>query len=395
MPKKIQFNYFLYESENLVQENSSVWKSPLPLSRSRLGGRCDEKPENSFAVCDYFESVSTFLTHQGIDPILTYASKALDQDISKTAINDFNVTLIKHGEFYHPARIDTEICEKNFSFVLNVAISNQGKSLLNKEFHLLQKLNKKFRPSFLPEVFCMGESQTKQDQKALMFLGQWFEGFHEFHMSYDEKARRNRVKVWAPDRSFFLSDEKTAKLYYQAAKILTLYYVIDSFEQILSWHHAAGDFVVQVADRDVSLKLITVRKYASMFKGNGVYRKDDDTESILEALLLFLLNMSIRIRLDRLDGVEDLIWSDNIAVENCLLGFYQGLKCHDKLETDFADAFFSQYLSKISLSLLYEFSASFVEKFYNNSAEIDLIQTNLKEHIQVLHTEIHSLTKSL
>ena len=395
MPNKLQFNYFLYSSENLVRENSSASKAPLPLSRNMLGGKFDEKQENSFAVCDYFESVSTFLSHQGVDPILTYASKALDQDISKTAINAFNVTLIKHGEFYHPARIDTEICGKKFSFVLNVAISNQGKGLVNKEFHLLQKLNKKFRPSFLPEVFCVGESQSKQNKKAVMFLGKWFESFHEFHMSYDPKARRNRVNVWTPDRSFFLSDEKTAKLYRQAAKILTTYYDIDSFEQISHWHNAAGDFVVHISDDDVSLKLITVRNYASMFRADASSGKDDDTETILEALLLFFLNMSIRIRLDRLDGVGDLIWSDNIAVENCLLGFYQGLKHHAGLQTDFADAFISNYLSSFSLSILYELSVSMVEKFYKNSSEINIIQRNLKEHIQVLHTAINSLTKSL
>ncbi|MBW2179277.1 MAG: hypothetical protein JRG81_02730 [Deltaproteobacteria bacterium] len=394
MPNKHQFNYFLYSPENLVRENSTAWKAPLPLGRNMLGGTFIEVPGNSFEVGDYFESVRVFLTHQGIDPILKYASEALDQDISKDEINVFNVTLKKHGEFYHPARIDTEICGEKLSFVLNVAISNPGKSLVKKEFYLLQKLNTKFHPSYLPEVFCVGESQTKQHQKAIMFLGQWLEDFNEFHMSYDPKTRRNRVKVWAPDERYFLSDKKAAKLYRQAAKILTLYYAIDSFEQILSWHHAAGDFVVQIANNDVSLKLITVRNYASMFKGDATSGKDDDTGTILEALLLFLLNMSIRIRVDRLDGVEDFIWSENIAVENCLLGFYQALKEHDGLQTGFADAFFDNYLSSFSHSILYELSVSMVEKYYQNISEIDVIQRNLKEHIEVLHTAIHSLTKS-
>ncbi|MCJ7774036.1 MAG: hypothetical protein MUP22_12990, partial [Desulfobacterales bacterium] len=330
------------------------------------GEKIGKEPETLFKIGDYFESVRVFLISQGVDPISTYVSNELGQDISKMEIETFNVYLEKHGEFYHPARVDVEINKKLFSFVLNVAISTPGKSLVKKEFNLLKRLNKKNSPSFIPEVFCQGEMHTKQNGKVSMFLGEWFGGFHEFHISHDPEAGKNKILVWDPDGSFFLSDKKTAKLYRQAAKFLTRYYSIDTFEQILSWHHAAGDFVVSITGNNVDLKLITVRNYASMFRCDKSLGVEDASESILEALLLFLLNMSIRMRLDRLNGVGDITWSDNIAVENCLLGFYQGLKLKylEGLQMGFADAYFNDYLSRLSRLTLYEISASAVNRLY-------------------------------
>lgn len=397
MPNKPRFNFFLYSSGTLVLSDSVNWDSPIPLNRNMLEGLSANEPENLFKVGDYFESVRYFLRNQGVDPILAYASKMLGRDISKNDIETFNVFLEKHGEFYHPARIDVVINGKIFSFVLNVAISTPGKNLIKKEFNILKRLNKKYPVSFLPEVFCQGEMQTKQNRNISMFLGEWFGGFHEFHISHDPEAGKNKIKVWDPEGSLFLSDKRTAKLYRQAAKILTMYYSIDTFEQILSWHHAAGDFVVSITGNNLDLRLITVRNYASMFRCDKNLDIENDPGSILESLLLFLLNMSIRIRLDRLNGVGDLVWSDNIAVENCLLGFYQGLKLKylEGLQMGFADAFFNDYLSRFSRLTLYELSVSAVSRFYQNTEEVHIIQSNLKEHIEVLNAEIHSVIKSL
>ncbi len=356
----------------------------------------NETSEHHFTLGDYFESVSTFLIHQGMNHILAYASKILGQNISKNSIEQLGVRLEKHGEFYHPSRIHTEINGKKFSFVLNVAISKPGNSLIKREFGLLKHLNEKYRQSFLPEVFCLGGLGTKNNQKVSMFLGEWFEDFDEFHISYDAEAGVNRIMVWAEDGNFFLSSEETAKLYCQAAKILTLYYAVDTCEQILSWHHAAGDFVINIMDNDVCLKLISVRNYASMFRYREEFNADDGSETMLDALLIFFLNMSIRMRLDRLNGVGDMVWSDTIAVENCLLGFYEGLKLKycEGLQRGFADAYVNDYLSKYGIAELYELSSSIADRFYQNINEIELIQSHLNEHIQALYASIQFFVQS-
>ena len=46
---------------------------------------------------------------------------------------------------------------------------------------------------------------------------------------------------------------------------------------------------------------------------------------MLQALLIFFLNLSIRMRLDRYDGVGDIVWADGLVVQSTLDGFFEGL----------------------------------------------------------------------
>jgi hypothetical protein len=389
---KSRLHYFLYHSDNEVSKGGLNWESPLPVHRDIPIEKNGNEIKRPFSIGDYFEAVSDFILRQGLEQILADASCDLSREISKEEIGTVNVTLEKHGQYYHPARVEIEICGERLLYVLNVAVSDPGNDLIKKEYYLLEKLNKTFQPSFLPEVYCLGHTNTKTNQKVAMFLGQWFGGFHEFHLSYDPETGKNRLKVWAPDGGVFLTDNQTANLYQQIAKILTFYYSIDTFEQILSWHHAAGDFVVSVANNDIRLGLITIRNYNSFLKNDTASGVENDGASMLEALLLFMLNMSIRIRLDRLDGVGNLIWSDDIAVKNCLLGFYEGLKYHPSggLQEGFADVFFSDYLSGFSHLMLTNVCGSLLKQHYQNNEEIIQIQNNLKAHIQMLYSTIQS-----
>lgn len=390
MSKKSPLNYFLYHSRNEIFRDSPNWDSPLPTERSSPGEKDGNEDKYVITIGDYFDSVSDFLLQQGLDPILADASKGLDRDVSKEAIDAIHVTLEKHGQYYHPARVDIDIYEKRLRYVLNVAVSDPGNHLIEKEYYFLKKLNKTIHLSFLPEVYCLGHTEIKTNRKVTFFLGQWFEGFDEFHLSYDPETGQNRLRIWTPHGGFFLTDSQSEKLYQQVAKILTFYYSIDTFEQILSWHHAAGDFVVSVADNDIMLKLITIRNYGSFFNKDGVSGMENDSASMLEALLLFMLNMSIRIRLDRLDGVGKMIWSNDIAVKNSLLGFYEGLKHHPggRLQDSFSDVLFSDYLSGFNHFMLTGVCESLVDQHYQNKEEIDLIHRNLKAHIEVLYTSI-------
>ena len=103
-----------------------------------------------------------------------------------------------------------------------------------------------------------------------MFLGEWFEGYNEFHISLDPADEKHKIIVWDHEHgNYFLSTDQTKALYRQAAKILTCYYNVETFEQISSWHHAAGDFVLKCQNDEIDLKLITVRQYRPMF-GNDI-----------------------------------------------------------------------------------------------------------------------------
>lgn len=94
-----------------------------------------------------------------------------------------------------------------------------------------------------------------------------------------------------------------------------------SFSQIFPWHHAAGDFVVRFRDPGLDVRLVTVRDFRPMFDAGAT----EAPRWFLEALLLFFLNLTIRMRLDRLDGVGDLVWADQWVLLAAIEGFFQGL----------------------------------------------------------------------
>ncbi|MGC8490512.1 MAG: hypothetical protein ACP5SH_02130, partial [Syntrophobacteraceae bacterium] len=115
---------------------------------------------------------------------------------------------------------------------------------------------------------------------------------------------------------YVLEEAKIPALYARAAKILTSYLDPESFSQIYPWHHAAGDFIIDANQDPPSLKLITVRGYRPLLS-----RESDSHDKMLGALHFFV-NLCIRMRIDRLDGVGELAW----AGADCLPGIVSGFR---------------------------------------------------------------------
>jgi len=348
---------------------------------------------NDTGICvshgDYFTAVRNFL-EQGKSEIITRAvSQYMHREITSQEIKEINIFLEKHGEFYHPARIETLLRGTAIAFVLNVAISDSGKRCIQKEYGLLKQLNEDFPFSFLPKVYGRGRVSIAGDEIA-MFLGEWFKGYNEFHISLDPADQKHKILVWDDEHgSYFLTDDQTKNLYRQAARILTGYYNVNTFEQILSWHHAAGDFVLKCQDNRIDLKLITVRQYRPLFENDRI-NKVPDAELILEALLVFFLNLAIRMRLDRLDGIGEIVWSDDIAVEGTLKGFFEGLALKPPIVSipgPLMDGFRNHLLS-CSQKNLFGLSQAMVEAYNPRSPEIPVIKKNLKRHVKILFNAI-------
>ena len=97
-------------------------------------------------------------------------AQRLQQTILSGDIQEIRVHLEKHGEFYHPARIETDVVGGRVSFVLNVAVSDPGKTVINGEFYNLKKLNAEFAESFLPRVYTFGGVTSGSQRKFWMFL---------------------------------------------------------------------------------------------------------------------------------------------------------------------------------------------------------------------------------
>ncbi len=180
-----------------------------------------------------------------------------------------------------------------------------GKEIIRNEYRQLRQLAKRASSNWMPRVFGWDRVRIDGQRHVQMFLGEWFEDFHEFHVSEKNGPGETSIRVWDPDNGkLFFSRQQTRHVFHQAAMILTAYYNIETSEQIASWHHAAGDFVVCLQGEEPRLKLITVRGYKPLFNLSG---DTDGLETILNTLLIFMLNLSIRLRVDRMDGVGEVV----------------------------------------------------------------------------------------
>jgi hypothetical protein len=388
MPADPQISYFISHHESPLTKHSEGWHNPLPLSRNFLA----KHDEITVSHGEYFSAVRTYFENGGSEAISRALSQRLQQNIRPEDLREIRIRLEKHGEFYHPARIIAVAGHHKVSFVLNVAVSETGIRFVKEEYQYLKKLNDKFTLSFLPRVYGFGEVRTSGNHKIQMFLGEWFEGYNEFHISREPSASKNKIVIWddAGNR-FFLSPQQSAKLYQQATTILTYYYNIETFEQIFPWHHAAGDFVVKVNTAGLDVKLITVRRYAPFLKNlTRIKNSTNDIELILQALLIFFLNLSIRMRLDRLDGVGDVVWADKLAVYSTLAGFIEGLGLKPPVQffPDAVDRCFMYYLSTCTKEDLYDLSTTVIGSYHPHAPELPVAKKYLNEQVEGLYKAI-------
>ena len=380
-----EFSFYLYNTENPVWLESKIWTSFLPVNRL-----FDCSEQGSITHGDYFSAIKDFLTKDNYKNLFQTIFSGFQYKTSDK-IKFIRIILEKHGEFYHPARIDVQLSSFKFSFVINFAVSQHGKNCIKQEYELLNSLAAKFPFSFVPQVYVLGQGLALNGQQFPMFAGEWFEGYFEFHIS----DRKNKIQVWnAEHGNSFLSSDQTLSLYKQAAMILTCYYDLETFAHIFPWHHGAGDFVVQIpengdTDKGLELKLITVRQYSPLIL---IDENEKNERVILDALLIFFLHLSICMRIDRINGVDSLAWADDTAVQGTIDGFFQGLSLQ------VIDSVFPENLPDIFVKYLMTFSKkdllSTAETIYNiyppHAPELDFIRQNLKPHINCLLNIINS-----
>jgi len=381
MPK---YAYYISPLETPLAVANNLWRQPLPLSRPTSGNTAGSAVSHG----EYFDGVRAFLEQGGGHVFCEVLTRRLRQKVLPDDIREIRIYLEKHGEFYHPARIETDALGHTLLFVLNVAVSGTGKKHLSGEFHNLKRLNAEFSETFLPRVYIAGEAASDSGITFSMFLGEWFEDYHEFHISHENSDGRGKISVWDDRKGrTILSCEQTLQLYRQAARIMTCYYNIATFEHISPWHHAAGDFIIRLDKKNVDLKLITVRGYAPLFHdSNDPIPAARDAEQMLQALLLFFLKLSIWTRLDRVDGVGELVWSDSDTVRSTVAGIFDGLagKPADPRLPAAVDTCFQYYLSICTSEDLIELAESILQTYHPAAPEIPLIKQNLPEHVRLL-----------
>ncbi|MCX5881396.1 MAG: hypothetical protein NTU74_06240 [Deltaproteobacteria bacterium] len=366
------FRYFLACPSEVVEEGGSLWRSVFPLSRNPQKTGDAEPAGMALTYGDYFEAVRQFLENREFRVVTSAILEAMQQPVTARDISAIDIFLVKHGQFYHPSRVEVLAMGQVFTFVVNVALSFSGKSCIEREFYLLNRLGLTPSDAYLPKAYGYGEVILPKGQEVKLFLGEWFDDFHEFHISEVPKDQQYKIRVWhANPASRFLTPGETLELYRQIAMILTGCYDPESFEQVFPWHHAAGDFIVRCSNGSLQIKLITVRQYGALLEN-----PDKDEITLLEAMLFFLVNLSIRTRLDRLDGVGEVVWAGMPAVDGTVRGFMDGLSA----KVPRWDLRFKKFLAAVSLLELREICEAVADSYHPLAPELPVVRDHLAAH---------------
>lgn len=379
MHVKPNLRFFLSYQTEPIRPDSKPWSLPLPLTREGARIKAEIKSSAGLTYGEYFEAAGAFITENNCE-IISTALTHLNKPISPEQIREIQISLEKHGAFYHPSKVEVVTGNSRIPFVLNVAVSKEGIECIRKEYLTLKRLHSEFQNSFIPAVHGRGDFAFRDNLRIGMFLGEWFEGYNEFHISRDPSDGKEKILIWdGLNGRQFVSEDQAKCIYMQASKILTCFYNVYTFEQVFPWHHAAGDFVVRQTADNLDVKLITARQYASMFE-TDVQTKESGM--IFEGLLIFLAVLSIRMRLDRFDGTGDISWADNLAVEGTIKGFKEGIDIKirsGEIPDNFIDEF-RIYLKSISEIEFIELSNAIVSSFNQSAPDISVIRRNLDGH---------------
>jgi hypothetical protein len=390
MDRGPQYAYYLYAKEQPVSKGDPLWERPFPGQIYASKPFTAQSQSQSIRVGQYFDAIQAFLEHKGNSLIARVAGKQIGQRLAPEEIDRIDVFLAKHGPFYQPAKIEAVIGRMKKAFVLNVALSEAGRGCIKREYYLLNMLNDRFGVSYLPAVYGYAEEPLNSGMIAKMVLGEWLQGYREFHMHPATSNQRGEIDVWNTEPGgLSLKQDQAAAVYRQAAKILSHFYNLETFEQIYPWHHAAGDFVVRVKNGVPDVKLITVRQYASMIDCSP----EDRREILWDALLYFLLNLSIRMRLDRVEGTGDTIWSEAYVVEEAVKGFSQAMDVKPPLDWFPIHPFeaFKLYAGQLTESDWFSMAGEVVSGYHPGAPEIELIHASLNHHVVTLYRSFQSL----
>ncbi len=379
----VSFKYFLADRSDPVTEDGDLWNASIPLSRNPQADDFANPAGPTYG--DYFTAVRHFLEDRQCQVLTAAIRAAGSRPCLVEDIEGIDIFLVKHGQFYHPCRVDVLVKNHSCAFVVNVAVSTFGKYAIEREFNLLNHLASIHSSHYVPVVYAYGAITMPSGFEVKMFLAEWFDDFHEFHLSRHPISDQVRIRVWHADHPpRYLTDAETEFLYQEIAKIITCCYNPETFEQIHPWHHAAGDFVVCYSGDPLQVRLITVRNYGALLENANC-----DETTLLEAMLFFLTNLSIRTRLDRLDGVGDIVWADTLAVNGTVQGFMDGLK--SKIPR--WDHRFRQFLKSFSVLDFIEICEATADSYHPLAPEIPVIRRHLQQHATEVYESMTAFLK--
>ena len=113
----IHFSCWIGEQDVPVQPGTGIWNDAFPI---RLNAGSSTIP---ITYGDYFQGVQVFLETDGGARLYHAMNRFFEASPPLVEMDGVAIHLIKHGEFYHPGRIDVHMGKRIESFLVNVALS--------------------------------------------------------------------------------------------------------------------------------------------------------------------------------------------------------------------------------------------------------------------------------
>ncbi|MGE5841800.1 MAG: hypothetical protein ACM335_05950 [Deltaproteobacteria bacterium] len=362
----VQYLFSSTEGDVLLDEKT--------LNRAFLLNPFEEHP--FLTLGDYFRGIERFILEVSLFP------DPMDRMLIRSE---------KHGTLYHVASVETTAGGAWKKFAVSTAFGERRKGLLLREYETMKYLNKQVSYGSIPRVYMASETLcygAKGSESVVMSVTEWLEGYHEWHLMV-EQDRTQTVLIWDMEKGTrTASIEQGRTIFREASRILTLYYDPKTFRQIYPWHHAAGDFVVKTAGAGAEVKLTTARNYLPLIS----FPMKADTNRVT-ALVAFLLNLVVQMRLDRIGGVGESIWAHEKFVRPCLEGFFGALQTKkvegggDWGEEADLRALLKNFSKEELCSLHDPLMASYREE---KPEDFKVIEKNLEGHIATLWRELQA-----
>ena len=368
------FEFFLESPAFPVSSGDPIWKKPLPAGPGKMPEEtCTPEDRQKITYGDLFCAVADFLSRPD-----TWQKANLP--IPVNAIHPTRIFLAKHGAFYHPCRIETG--KDTPALVVNVAVSTPGREIIETEFNNFIKLGRTKAAGFLPTVYHLGHGRCTHEINLPMFMGQWLDGYYEFHLSFIQA--KLQVAAWKPEGKQVLDRMQVTALMRQAACILAACYDPISMEAVGRFHQAAGDFVVRPVRGDLlQLRLISIREYRPLTDSRN---KRADLHLVLDGLLVLLLKTSLQLRLDRLDGVGRYILYPSWTLDPIWQGFVEGVAWAFKsldLPLELTEIM-TDYFRQHNMADWIDISSTWLEHYPAGSPEKHLLAAELENHLGCL-----------
>lgn len=330
----------------------------------------------------YFQVIDKFIAQEDYLPLIKAINQRYQQSLASTDIKKIVIRAEKHGAFYHPASLEIITTKGEFTLGVNVATEKSKTIWLKREFQLLQQLNAEFGFHYLPQGYW-----SSAINGMFISLVEWFNDYYEFHLSLDDR-QQPQIILWDFKKGYrYLTPAESFTVYKQIAFILTLYYKFDTYTQIFPWHHAAGDFIARVEENKIDVKLTTVRGYDAII--NFVVSEDINP---IFALLYFFLNLSLRIRLDKFDGMGEVGWIDDFCLQAAFLGFLEALMKKERELKTTCQLSWEEMVKLLKSFRTKEFTLLFdrLLALYQGKEGFSVIVQQLNAHINALYNVIQT-----